>query len=259
MPELSPVVITAAGEGSRISQYMVGDLGLPPDYPKHLLQTGTEDETLLGRIVNQATGHPLDQPPIVGVNEKNAPFIRSALEGMPVVYDETSYVFSMDRIYYRLAKVSAATGALTLGCAGDFYSDFTWQEMLDQHRQSGAAMSLLVQRSPEEVRAAVFNVDDQTGRITSVERPEVSQPGSYTNVGVYVIGPTDDVLRIMHDLLPDDPRDCKDDDSIFKAIVAAGLAGAVEIPGCYSINVNTPREYQQLLDHTSQIQDALAD
>ncbi len=185
--EIGPVVITAAGEGTRIRDFMSDHLELPPDYPKHLLPTGGPNgETLLGRIVQLANEAPLKEPPIVYVRPENMHYFEDAHDLGPLVMDTEKFSHAVDPIYHRVRR----TGARVLGCAGDFFSDgFSWQEMIERHEEGGAAMSLFVERSPQPVNALVLDVDDESRRIRGSRRPSVSGEGEYTNVGAYIIDP----------------------------------------------------------------------
>ena len=251
-PEVGPVTVVAGGRGSRMRDFIDCTRQYAPGYPKHLLPTGS-GETLLGRIVRQASESPLERKPTINVSAENGEHITSAI-GENAHYDFERFVFSMDPFYYRLRReASQNIGSFVLGCAGDIYSEFTWERMVGAHRESGADMSLLVQKTENDTQAALFDVESQTGRITNVSRPELSPAGSYTNVGVYVIEPTAAILSVLKDMLPEDPRDCVGDDRIFKEFVRRELVGIVEFEDCFSTNINTPREYQNLLAHTATV------
>jgi len=246
-PELSPVIITAAGEGSRIRDYMTSELGLPEDYPKHLLATGGPNgETLLGRIIRQSSIEPLPKP-IVNVSETTMHHIEEHPDVSGVVFDTEKFRFSLDPLYYQLRR----TGARVIGCAGDFYSDFNWKTFLDHHQASGAAMSLLVNQTTDPVKAAVFGVNPETHIITGLDRPESSREYDYTNIGAYIIDPTDDVLKVLDSFLPPKPNDTSGNtnDTIFRQFINRKLAGAVLVEGAH-FNINTPDEYLALRQHT---------
>jgi NDP-sugar pyrophosphorylase family protein len=242
-----PVIISAGGEGSRIRGFMTQELGLPEDFPKPLLPTGGPDnETLIGRIIRQASTESLVSPPIVSVTERNMAHMVAHPDIPDVVYDTSSYVFALDPMYYRLRR----TGARVLGCASDFYSDFSWEDFIEQHEEKGAAMSVLVSRSDEPVQAAVFDVDPITQRITSLRRPQTSSSQDYTNVGAYILDPTPEMLDVLDRRLPANTADSQANDVIFLEIMRCGLATSVEWEGTH-VNVNTPSEYQALLRHTA--------
>jgi NDP-sugar pyrophosphorylase family protein len=227
---------------------MSSQLGYPPNYPKHLLQTG-DGQTLLGRITDQAMQPPLHQRPVICTNPDNADHIKSAI-GDKAIYDDAQYMFSMDPMYYALRRrASEGIGGAVLGCAGDVYSEFTWAEMLTAHHASGADMSLLVQKPEQGVKAAVFDVDPQSSRITALSRPAVSPEGAVTNVGAYVIEPTDTIMSILERMLATDARDSHDDDRIFQTFVQHGVVGAIEMPDRFHTNVNTEHQYHQLTRH----------
>lgn len=245
--EHPPVIITAAGEGSRIRDYMSQDLSLPDDYPKHLLPTGgLNGETLLGRIIRQASIDPISKPPVVNVSEANLQHMSIHPDIADVEFDTEQFKFSLDPIYYRLRRM----GGRVLGCAGDFYSDFCWDTFIKKHEASGAAMSVLVNKAAGPVEAAVFDVDPLNDRVTSLKRPKCSGERDYTNIGAYVIDPTEEVVDILDKFLPDNPEDTHDTDTIFVEIMAAGLVGSVIVPGAH-FNINTPKEFEALQAHTS--------
>lgn len=247
--ETNSVIITAGGEGSRIRGFMTEELGLPPDYPKHLLPTGDPSgETLIGRIIRQAEQVPSPELPVVNAREVGVRYMQAHPDISAVEFDLEHFRFSMDPIYYRLRR----TGKRVLGCAGDFYSEFSWADLITQHEASGAAMSLLVNKTSGPVEAAVFDVDPLTNRITGLRRPAQSMAGDYTNVGAYIMDPTDEVFKILDAHLPDDPADAYIDDTIFSYLLRAGLAGAVHLEGKHA-NINTPNEYLDLQAYTGAV------
>jgi len=247
--EHPPVMITAAGEGSRIRDFMSQDLSLPSDFPKHLLPTGGPNgETLLGRIIRQASIDPISKPPIINVTETNRQHMRVHPDIANVVYDTEQFKFSLDPIYYRLRRM----GGRVLGCAGDFYSDFSWDTFIKQHEANGSAMSVLVNKAAGPVEAAVFDVDPLTNRVTGLKRPKCSGERDYTNVGAYVIDPTDELIDILERFLPANPRETHDTDTVFIEIMNAGLVGSVLLAGAH-FNINTPKEFEALQAHTSSV------
>ncbi len=257
MPEIGHVTIAAGGQGSRMREYMNSTRRYPISYPKHLLPTGA-GETLLGRLVDQASEQPIPTKPTINVNPENQDHITKAI-GDAANYDSENFVFSLDAFYYRVRREDAqGIGAFVLCCAGDVYTKFSWEQMIEAHQRSGAAISALVKKAEADTQAAQFDVDPQTGRITQLRRPDLSPSGSYTNIGMCIIEPTPGILSVLHDTLPEDPRDCSDGDHVFVEMVRRGLAGIVDCGDAYSTNINTPREYEGLLARTA-TEAALAD
>lgn len=246
---LPPAIIAAAGEGSRLREFMRTELDLPDDYPKHLLPTGNPGgETLLGRIVRQTSGDNFSDVPIVNTTTHAAHYILTHPDIAPTPRIDTErFVFSMDPFYYRVRR----TGERVIACVGDFYSDINWQEFTRQHEESSAAVSLITHRASTPVQAAVFDIDTQTSRVTAIRRPTAGGQGEYCNVGAYIFDPVDALLAVFEQHLAEDPRDARADDSVFAGLIHAGLVGAVRLEGSH-FNINTPREYQALLDHTQQ-------
>lgn len=247
-----PVIISAAGESSRLRGFISGELGLPDDYPKLLLPTGGPDnETLLGRIIRQATID--DQLPILSVTETNMRHMLAHPDIPAVEYTTEIPKPSLSAMYYRLRR----TGERVLSCAGDFYSDFSWEEFISHHDESGAAMTLLVHRSTQPVEAAVFDIDPTNNQIVDLRRPPYSAVGDYTNIGAYVIDPVDEIHDVLDEYLPVNPQEVLETDAIFLQIMRRGLAGCMIVEGA-NFNVNTPSEYQALLRHTAAATDKVA-
>lgn len=252
--DLPSVTVTAAGEGSRIREYMTQALGMPGDYPKHLLPTGApDDETLIGRIIRQASTDGFAEAPVINTTPTTMEYMMRHSDVGEVTYDTERFVFSMDPLYYRLRR----TGRRVLGCAGDFYSDFEWSDFVEKHEKSGAAMSLLVNRTTTPVMAAVFDIDSQSGRVVGLRRPDRSPEGAVTNVGAYVIDANQDVLDVMDRYLPRHPQDAHADDTVFSHLMEAGLVGAIEI-GQNHYNINTAQEYEALCSFTGSLSIAAA-
>lgn len=166
----------------------------------------------------------------------------------PVEFDLERFRFSMDPLYYRLRR----TGNRVMGCAGDLYSEFSWEAFIEDHETHGAAMSLLVSKTTDPVEAAVFDIDHESGTINGLRRPTQSSYGDYTNVGVYIIDPTEPLLEVLDTYLPEDPADAQPNDTVFSQILNGGLARGVQLEGRH-VNINTLNEYRDLQAYTGML------
>lgn len=246
MTDTGPVIVTAAGESSRIRS-MMNDRGFPGDYPKHLLPTGGPGgETLLGRILRQASALPNSQLPIVYVTETSLAYMQAHPDIGPAKYRTEKFGFSMDPIYYQLRR----TGSRVLGCAGDFYSDFSWSSFLAEHEQSNQPVSVLAGNACGSEDAAIFEISNQ-GVVTGFSRPTISGPDDYRNIGAYIIDYDSKVSAVMDELLPENPALAPDGDAVFCRMVSLGLVGAVTSVGTQHYNINVAAEYEIMLSSLS--------
>lgn len=241
---MSRVDIAAGGYGTRIREFMV-EVGHEPDFPKHLLPTGgPEGETLLGRIVRQSFDAPMVDDVIIHANSRNARYIKSHPDVDPRANVITgNYGRSLDPFFGQLVEAEERV----LGCAGDFYADFSWQELLTWHDAHSFAVSFVVGHSSALDSGAIFDVAEN-GRIERLRRAEPNQ-NELINVGIYVIDPTklviDAATRHMNDT-------GMTDETIVSELIDLGIAGAYALEGT-PYNVNTVSTYQALLDHTGSL------
>ena len=253
MKSPGPVLVCAGGASTRIREMLDAE-GLPPDYPKHLLPTGGPDhETLLGRIVKQASQAPINQPPIIYAAPQTVGYMQRDPSVGPATFSTEAFNFSVDPLYYRLRKY----GQRVLGCAGDFYSDFTWAGFISEHDRRETPMSVLAGPSAGSPNAAIYEVED--GVVTNFYRPEGgSDPTALKNIGAYIIDPDPRVMAVLDELLPVNPAESLPDDTIFNRLVMDGLVGAITNVGSNHFNVNSVAEYQDMLQRLSEPAQSLA-
>lgn len=251
-PVSSSLHIAAGGNGLRAREGML-EMGFSPDLPKHLLPTGGPDgETLLGRIVQQALEAPTTEPITLYANSTNREIFEAHPQVGPYVHTVVEHFDNSLGPFYNntLSKKER-----TLGCAGDFYADFTWDELLDEHESASFPVTFMVGHSVEIERGAVFEVEDD-GKITGLRREGRSDASALINVGVYVFDPQRDVMNIIASLIRQatSRNERLAEDVVVNALIEAGLAGAYVLPKM-PFNVNTGQTYQALLKHVAQYAD----
>ncbi len=241
---MSRVDIAAGGHGTRIREFMV-EVGHEPDFPKHLLPTGgPEDETLLGRIVRQSFDTPTVDDVIIHANSNNAGYFESHPDVDPRAdVIAGNYGRSLDPFFDQLVKAEERV----LGCAGDFYADFSWQDLLEWHDAHRFAVSFVVGHSAALDGGAIFDVA-KNGKIESLKRAKPDQH-ELINVGIYVIDPT----KVVIDAAARHMQNASvTDETIVSELIDLGVAGAYALEGT-PYNVNTVATYHALLDHTSSL------
>lgn len=240
----SRVLIVAGGYGTRLREALA-ERDYPEGFPKHLLATGNPDgETLLGRIATQAQEAPVDHRPRIYANPKNAPWFRTD----PVVGRAAQIVTGRyDNFLLPILAPITQRSERVLGCAGDFYAEFTWDDMLDAHESSRFPVTFLVGTSVAVDEGLRYRVAD-TGQIVGMERPERTKPGDLINIGAYIFEPAGSVLRRLQELTAS--RRLARAETIAEHLIQAGLVGAYEVPNSHSFNVNTIEVYDALLRYT---------
>ncbi len=241
---MSRVDIAAGGYGTRIREFMV-EVGHEPDFPKHLLPTGgPEGETLLGRIVRQSFGAPMVDSVVIHANDNNAGYFVSHPDVDTRADVITgNYGRSLDPFFGQLVEAEERV----LGCAGDFYADFSWQELLSWHDAHSFAVSFVVGHSAALDGGAIFDVAEN-GKIERLRRAKPNQH-ELINVGIYVIDPTELVIGAATRHMENTGMT---DETIVNELIDLGVAGAYLLEGT-PYNVNTASTYQALLDHTSSL------
>lgn len=250
--ESDGVHIAAAGNGERI-RTMMSELGFPPNFPKHLLPIGENNEgTLIGRVIQQALQPPVTEQPIVYANENNVEAFRQHPEVGPYA---RIVIGSFDNSLGPFIANVTHNERRTLGCAGDFYADFSWDKVLDAHESHGFPLTFMVGRTIEVDGGAVFDVADNL-QIKRLRRADRTSNSEFINVGVYIFDPTKKVLEILNEMT----KKAKiqnvrlKEDLVVHAMINHGLAGAYVLPST-PFNVNTSETYKALLAHTREQSD----
>ncbi len=229
------------------------DIGYEQSYPKHLLTTGGPNgETLLGRIVRQAIAAPTDVPPIIHANEQNAP----SIEGHPDIDPSAEVkVGNYPNFLLPILAKLVHSRKRTLGCAGDFYADFSWDEVVASHDAQPYPITFMVGRTVEVDGGLTFDVSEN-GKIERMKRVARTNSGDLVNIGVYMFDPRETVMDALEALTA--KRQLDKASSIANHLIGEGLVGAYILPGT-PYNVNTGETYAALLEHTHKTNTALID
>lgn len=242
----SGVQIVAGGYGTRLREVMDG-MGYDERYPKHLLPTGgPHGETVLGRIVRQSLGAPTDGPVVIHANRHNAPsiFKHPDIDRSVSVrvgdYPNFLMPFLTNLLEFRKR---------TLGCAGDFYADFSWDEVIASHEDGQYPVTFMAGRTVAIDHGLTFDVSD-AGKIERMKRAERTSSEDLVNIGVYVFDPQEPVLGALESLIKS--RQAASASTIANRLISEGLVGAYVVPGT-PYNVNTGETYAALLEHTRKV------
>ncbi len=248
MSELG-IQIAAAGESSRLRDYISG-LGYPEGFPKFLLPTGGPNgETLLGKVLRQAIDAPIAHEIILHTSPENNSFIRAESDVSDDIDDhDVRTVFDLPGNSFRpfLPKL-VESETTVLGSSADFYANFAWNDVINDHYTRKYPITFVVGEMIEVDKGAVFNVADD-GKITDFARVDRTNSGDLVNVGIYIFEPDKAVLRTLEGLVSE--RQLAKEEEIVTKLVAAGLMGA-HVLETMPYNVNSEETYQALLAHTS--------
>lgn len=238
--------VAAAGIGSRLAETMCA-AGYEASFPKHLLPTGgPEGETLLGRIIRQALAAPIDGVVVVHTNVDNSDHIKHH----PDIDPSAQIVIDRQQGNSLGAYMQALseTQSRAMGSAGDFYADYSWQDILDHHESNPWPITFVAGQSIPVDGGAAFDVDDR-GRIERLRRSDRTAESDLINTGIYVFDPAEPVLTAVEDALRAAQKDAED--SFVHRIIDEQLVGAYVLDAP-SFNVNTDETYAALLQHTAQ-------
>jgi mannose-1-phosphate guanylyltransferase len=120
-----------------------------------------------------------------------------------------------------------------LACNADNLTDFDLRELIDAHREFGAAATLTVFHSPNPSAGGVLELD-HTGQVISFAEKPAVPASDLVNAGMYAFSPDliDEIKRtpsdIGYDLLPS----------------LAGRARAIAVDG-YFRDIGTPEAYRR--------------
>ncbi len=236
--------IVAGGHSTRLRE-KIESLGHGSEYPKHLLPTGNPgNETLLGRVVRQALDAPGSPSVTVHANSTNELAFRAHPDVGP--WAEIR-IGSSPNFLSAIISPELPAGNRALGCAGDFYAQFNWKDMLDHHEKSPFPVTFLAGNTAPAHNGLVFDVDAD-GQLTGMNRVERTSPEDLINIGAYIFDPDQEVLKILADLTA--ARRAEQAITIARTLMCEGLIGVYVVPGT-PFNVNTPDTYEALRTHTS--------
>lgn len=241
MPPIS-VHIAAGGHGTRLREHMT-ELGYADTFPKHLLPTGgTDKETFLGRVVRQVSVVPNALPPVVWVNESN-------LEHIRLHPDIPSYAQitpgNHANFFVPMIEDLATNSKRVIGCAGDFYAEVDWGDLLTFHESTPYPVTFVAGNTIPVEKGLVYTVEAD-GKVAGFERSDKTEGHEMINVGVYVFDPDERIVNALQSVLQGK------EEHIAQALVDHGLLGLYILP-TMPFNVNTPETYRALLEHHSSI------
>ncbi len=154
------------------------------------------------------------------------------------------YCNTADAIYHNIEFIQRfpeATDVLIL--SGDHIYKMDYRPMIDQHRQSGALLTLATQEVPwEETSRFGIMVCDDTGRIVKFqEKPKVAPLSNKASLGIYVFN-RDELIRELRDdqANPDSSHDFGND--IIPKLIDTGRVFNYDFRG-YWRDVGTIQSY----------------
>lgn len=222
-------LVPAAGEGTRMRP-------LTADRPKGLVEVG--GKPLLSHVFETLTGMGVAElVVIVGYRgEQISDHYGAQFEGVPITYVRQE---SRQGLAHAVLQAEPAIDGEFVLLNGDNVVQANTDELLARHRESGAAISTLVEQVPREraSEGGVFQVDGQ--RITGiVEKPE-DPPSRLIPRGIYVLSPL--IFSACRILTPDDTGEYELSDAIDLLLTAGHDIEAVSLSG-WILNVNTPAD-----------------
>ena len=234
------VHIVAGGYGTRLRDHM-SELGYDPSFPKHLLPTGGPNgETFLGKVIRQTRCIPGALPPIVYVNEENAPHIQNHPDIQPAPQlCAQPYSNSFEPMIDAVSR----TKQRVIGCAGDFYASIDWRDLLGFHDDSKYPITFVAGLTVPVERGLAYTIAEDS-RVISFERSNMTTANEMINVGIYVFDPEPRALSVLHHV-----KHAKEE-QIAQALVDDELLGLYTLP-TMPFNVNTKETYRMLLEHTA--------
>ncbi len=243
------IEIAAAGKSNRLRGHIT-ELGYPDGYPKLLLPTGNPNgETLLGRVTRQAIDAPVSGPITIHTTPDNNLYIEMSPDVAPLIDDSevrvryTEYGNSFRPFIPKLVTEKVCV----FGSSGDFYADFSWDNVLDAHHSNDYPVTFVVGQTVEVDKGAVFDVSDN-GQITNFARVKRTKESDLINIGIYVFEPAAPVLSALSGLVTEHCMALEEE--IVKALIAKGLIGA-HVLQTTPYNVNSAETYQALLQETA--------
>ena len=138
-----------------------------------------------------------------------------------------------------MARRGELTGDYVVVIYGDVFTDADLRALVDEHRRSGARLTMLVAEVPaEEVRRyGVVGVDGDGWVRWFVEKPSGEAGSNLINAGVYVFD--SDVLRRIPEPARSEVKFSKD---VIPGLVREGGVRAVVHKGVW-FDIGTPRDY----------------
>jgi len=225
--------ISAGGTNTRLQDYIKANFG---KLPKHLLPIPTPEGTILGQIMRDAESHFGRITAWTGSH--------NIADFLPLVqkHQRAKYVVDqhMTGPLGPLIRQTMQQGTRSYACAGDFYCQFSWEDMERFHDGHSRPITILLDHSVPSADAAVFNLTADDGVAGWCRRD--SAEADLINIGAYIIDPTPEVREMLNGL------DRHKEDPFNTAAIDRGmLAGYV--PDSMGFNVNTSSSYEHLLTY----------
>jgi mannose-1-phosphate guanylyltransferase len=154
-----------------------------------------------------------------GMGEVEEQFADGAALGVRIIYAYEDRPLGSGRAVKEAARAAGAAGTLVV-CNGDILTDIDLTAMIEQHRHTGATLSISLHRVEDPWHFGVVAVDDAMRIERFVEKPaQGEEPSNLINAGTWLWEP--DVL----DRIPDDDTAIRDGFServLFPGVIADG-------------------------------------
>jgi len=227
-------VVLAAGEGTRMRP-------LTAERPKGLVEVA--GRPLLSHTFDTLVSAGVDRlAVVVGYRgEAIRDHYGDAYRGVPVVYARQA-----DRrgTAHALRQALPVADPPLVVANGDNVCRANTDRVVDSHRKSDAAATLLVERvDREQARETGVVVTDDAGRVTGlVEKPD-DPPSTLVNRGFYVFDePIEPACRLV---TPSDRDEYELTDAVDLLRYAGHRVGTVELDG-WCVNVNEPADRERV-------------
>ena len=233
------ITISAAGQGSRISAWMIESEGYRPGMPKSSLRTA-QNESLMGRVVRQA----IEVGDIrIVANYKSIEFIGKDpdLPRDVILEINRNITGPLGPIYLDVLKTKKQSYMV----AGDIWAEFRWSDFIDFHNSHGNPVSILLAKSTPVNKGAIFIVN-AAGSVLSWKRVKRTAEADYINIGAYIIDGHNAKIRQMVANL----NAMTHMESAFNdAMIQAGFMSAYCLD-CPAFNINESETYMAMLEHS---------
>lgn len=225
------LIISAGGRSSRIRE-LLNDFNPRMDIPKHILPLVGFGTTLLGNILNCASGFFDSFEISVGPGQKFFEGAFTLNSGVQITED-----------FFHTGPLGPQVRCLldnqerVFGCAGDFFLDFSWENFLEFHESHSGPVSIIIARSFPTTKGACFYLEG--GKVIGWERVSKTQSPDFINIGVYIMDPVPNLLLVLARLK------CHKEDNFFDILIPKGMIYAYA-PEVMGFNVNTPQTFYDL-------------
>lgn len=228
--------VSAGGKNVRLKKFLKQEFN---GIPKHVLPLPQKKMTVIEAIIKNAEKY-FDKI-IIEANNFNVCFIS------PLFYHKVKVLTVIDNI------CSGPLGPTVrelhrrkkriYGCAGDYYCDFSWYDFEKFHDSHDLPVSILISKSVPAPKGAKFNLNKT--HVKSWERVKMTKKTDLINIGVYIIDPSEDILKETKKMT------WHKEDVFFDKLIQKKLLAAYN-PGGIGFNINTPVIFKSLCQSLNQ-------